>query len=173
VIEDRIKALTDEQFPDRDPAIWYELSKDALDRQLSFVDAIDAKVGGLLGSGSALLGILVAVYALKTDAVKQTQISWLIGASIFYGVLALASFVTLMRHTWGTGPSVRTLEGDARDRGYTDSQIRWKAASTYLDDMERNETWFGVKVWGLRVTVTFLVLETASVALGLWSFVPR
>ena len=55
----------------------------------------------------------------------------------------------------------------------TDDQIRWTAASTYLDDMEKNEGWYTFKVWGLRVAVTFLVLETVSVALGLWSFVPR
>jgi hypothetical protein len=165
--------MTDESFPDRDPGIWYELSKDALDRQLSFADAVDAKLGGFLGSGSALLGILVAVYALKPDAVKQTQTSLLILSSIFYGVLALASLAASMGHRWGTGPKVRALESDAQDRGYTDNQIRWKAAATYLDDMERNECWYTLKVWGLAVTVIFLVLETVSVALGLWSFVPR
>jgi hypothetical protein len=165
--------LTDEQFPDRDPGIWYELSKDALDRQLSFVDAIDAKVGGLSGSGSALLGILVAVYALKPDMVKQPQTALLIISSILYGVLALASIATLMKRKWGTGPKVRALESDAEERGYTDNQIRWKAASTYLDDMERNESWYTLKVWGLRIAVIFLSFETVSVALGLWSFVPH
>jgi hypothetical protein len=165
--------MTDETFPDRDPGIWYELSKDALDRQLSFVDAIDAKVGGLLGSGSALLGILVAVYALKPDAVKETQTALLVVSAILYGILALASIAVLMKHRWRTGPKVRAMESDADERGYTDIQIRWKAASTYLDDMEKNECWYTFKIWGFNAAVTCLVLETVSVALGLWSFVPR
>lgn len=165
--------MTKEQFPDRDPSIWYELSKDALDRQLSFVDAIDAKVGGMFGTGSALLGILAAVYALKPDAVKGTQTGFLIGSAILYGVVALASIATLMKRRWGTGPAVRALEDLAEVHDYTDDQIRWKAASTYLDDMERNEIWYSFKVWGLRVVVIFLFFETVSVALGLWSFVPR
>ena len=167
-------SLTQREFPDdREPGIWYELSKDALDRQLSFVDAIDAKVGGLFGSGSALLGILAAVYALKPDAVKGRQTAFLVASAILYGIVALASIGTLMKRKWGTGPEVRALESLAELDGYTDNQIRWTAASTYLDDMERNEVWYGFKVWGLRLAVTFLFFETVSVALGLWSFVPR
>ncbi len=159
-------------FPDRDAAIWLELSKDALDRQLSFVDSIDAKIGGLFGTGSALLGILTAVYALESTLVKQAQTRYLLGAAILYGVVAFASIATLMKRKWGTGPEVRALEALA-EGGYTDEQIRWTAASTYLDDMERNEFWYTFKTWGLRVAVTSLFLETVLVALGLWSLVPR
>jgi hypothetical protein len=163
----------EEQFPDRQPDIWYELSKDALDRQLSFVDAIDAKVGGFLGSGSALLGILVAVYALKLNAIKQMQTTFLICSVILYGILALASIATLMKREWGTGAKVRALESDAEKRGYSNNQIRWKAASTFLDDMEKNECWYRFKIWGLRVAVISLFLETVFVVSGLWTVVPR
>jgi len=168
--QDRV-TVTEHHFPERDPGIWYELSKDALDRQLSFVDAIDAKVGGIFGGGSALLGILVAVYALKPQAVKETQTRFLVLCAVLYGVLALASIAVLMKHRWGTGPKVRALEKDALERGFTNDQIRWTAASTFLDDMEKNERWYTVKTWGLMVAVTFLAFETLFVALGLWSVV--
>jgi hypothetical protein len=160
--------LTREAFPDYDPGIWYELAKDALDTQLAFVDAIDAKLGSFLGTGSALVAILAAVYALKPDVVKDAQVHALALAAFFYVVLAVISMAALMSRKWGTGPDVEALRALAEERNYTDDQIRWKAQSRYVDDVEKNDKRYWLKAWGLRVVLVGLVLETASVAIGLW-----
>ena len=69
---------------------------------------------------------------------------------------------------WGSGPNIRDLEVD-KQKGLTDEQVKWKATSRYVCDFEVNEPKKTLKVWGLRLAVTCLVVETALVALGLYS----
>jgi hypothetical protein len=160
--------LTDEKFPNYDPGIWFELAKDALDTQLAFVDAVDAKLGNFLATGSGLLALLAAVYALRPDAVKDAQIHAFIGAAVIYGVLALTCLVALWGRSWGTGPDTEELRGLAEERNYSDAQVRWKAQARYIEDTAKNEQPYAMKVLGLRVALIGLVLETGTVAVGLW-----
>jgi hypothetical protein len=45
--------------------LLYELSRDQLSSQLSFADAIDAKISGAFGISAALAGVLAAMVALR------------------------------------------------------------------------------------------------------------
>jgi hypothetical protein len=52
-------------FPASDPELMYDLARARLDRQLGVVDSIDAKLSGFFAAGSALLGIVAAIYAIR------------------------------------------------------------------------------------------------------------
>lgn len=164
--------MAKEQFPSYKPDFWYDLAKDALDRQLSFVDAVDTKLGTFLATGSAILAIMTAVYALRPDAVKVPQGVALAVSMLFYGVLALVSLRALMSRNWATGPDGEELEALAVKHSYSDSEVRWKARARYVDDRKANEKGYRLKVQALQIAVVDLVLLTAAVVIGLWLFRP-
>ena len=55
----------------------YDLARANLDAQLSNADAIDTKIGGVVGVSTALVGILAAVLALKPTAIHDDGTRWL------------------------------------------------------------------------------------------------
>jgi hypothetical protein len=168
----RESAVAKEQFPTYKPDFWYDLAKDALDRQLSFVDAVDTKLGTFLATGSAILAIMTAVYALKPDAVKGPQTVALAASVLLYGVLALVALRALMSHNWATGPDGEKLEALAVEHSYSDDQVRWKARARYVEDRKANENAYNLKVQALQIAVVDLVLLTAAVVIGLWILRP-
>jgi len=71
-VDDEGSPLCERTVPDYKPDFWYDLRKNALDRQLSFVDAVDTNWEHSL-QRQLPSWIMTAVYALKPDAVKVPQ----------------------------------------------------------------------------------------------------
>ena len=162
--------LTDEEsFPERSPDIWQELAKDKFSQQMSDHDAIDSKLGLFLSAGSAVIGIQLAVFALQPSRFGYWPIRSLIVAVATYGVLSVAALIGLMTRRWAVGPKVRELYAEAIEKKYDDSQVGWKIASRYQTAYEENEPKVAWKVRGLKLAVSCLVVETLSVAFGLFA----
>jgi hypothetical protein len=167
--EERPPPAEKEEFPSRSPDFWYDLTKDQLAQQMADVNALDSKLGLFLSAGSAVIGFQLAVYAFQPSRFGFWQVRSLILAAAIYGLLSTVALVGLLSRSWGEGPDVRQLEADAEEKKYDDDQLKWKAASRYLEDFETNQQKYNLKVWGLRVAASCLIAETISVGFGLFA----
>lgn len=78
---------TQSAYPDRDPQLFYELTRDRLASQLILLSALEQKIGLLIGLSSALLGILAAGFALS-GSLGGLGILLLLAVSAVYVVAA-------------------------------------------------------------------------------------
>jgi hypothetical protein len=154
-------------IPKRDPEPWLEIAKEKLAQQLANIDAIDAKVGTFLATGSALLGLLVAVFALRPPAVGSPQTGLLVASFVAYAILAIGFGVAILPRTWGVGPD---LDKEWRlHRGISEHELKWRFASRYQKDFRTNKGTLGLKRAGLKISAIALTVETVLVAVGLFS----
>src|ERR1700736_5453715 len=126
-----------EEFPARSPDFWYDLARDKFAQQMSDIDAVDSKLGAFLSAGSAVVGIQLAVYALKPDRFSYWSVRALIVAAVMYGLLSIASVAGLMARRWSVGPEFDPFLVEAIKVPYSDDQVKWKAAKRYDDDFKR------------------------------------
>src|SRR5689334_14736737 len=107
-------------YPPRDADLFFELARDRLATQLENIDAVDNKIGVLVSLASALMGILAAVVALRTDSLDGLEITVIGLSALTYLVVAFKSFEAYRAQRWKTGPNLRqvwdALWSDADDR---------------------------------------------------------
>ena len=92
------------QYPAADPQVFYDLVRERLATQLSTLDAVDNKVGLLFSTSSALLGILAAVIALRSEGlgfIEYAAVGLSLGA---YLVVAFYSERAYRCRDWNKGP---------------------------------------------------------------------
>jgi hypothetical protein len=153
--------------PERDPDPWLEVAKDKLAQQLANVDAVDAKIGTFLATGSALIGLLVAVFALRPSVVGSTQKGLLIVSFVAYGIVAITTGAALWPRTWGVGPD---LDKEwKKHKAVSEHELKWRFASRYQKDLRTNKKMLWWKRVGLLISAIALMAETVLVAAGLFS----
>lgn len=141
----------------------YELAGERLATQLEFADAADAKLGLLISTGSALVGVAAAVLALRggkhfTDA----ELAMVALTGLAYVVLsfyALRGYYT--RHDWKVGPrltEVWKLHFTEPD----DAALKWDVARRLWLDADHNLTLHNEKLAALRIGFGCLVAETVA-----------
>ena len=83
---ERVSHATVEEihYPDGDPHLVYEVARDYLTAQLSFVDALDAKLGVFFTGASGLLGVAAAILALAPPASRAAGGAALVGCVGIY-----------------------------------------------------------------------------------------
>src|ERR1700692_2992035 len=85
----------------------YDLARANLDAQLSNADAIDTKIGGVVGVSTALIGILAAVLALKPTAIHDDGTRWLALLAMGGFLIVLAwGFFFIPFPNWSVGPGL-------------------------------------------------------------------
>lgn len=155
-----------------DPSVMVDLTKDQLDHQLSAVDAVDAKLGTILSTGSTVLGIVAAVLALRPFVSTQPQpfslAHWLVlGLTLLtYLILAIVSVIELWDRTWNIGPRPRDVEPDFRHEAPKE-KILWGLAARYNADYELNAKRLARKITMLQIGLCALVAESLLIAGGL------
>jgi hypothetical protein len=146
----------------------YDLARANLDAQLSNADAIDAKIGGVVGVSTAFIGILAAVLALKPTAVHDDGARWLalLTIGLFLGILA-CGFSLIRLPSWSVGPGLYE-PGDIRRFLGNVADGRKIAARNLVASYSQNKDLYGAKLCRLRVGVAGLILQTiALLALSL------
>jgi hypothetical protein len=139
--------------------LLYEMARTQLDAQLSNVDAVDAKTGGVVGISTALVGILAAVLALKPTALQDVGNRWLAGLVVGGFLVVLACGFSLIRiPSWKVGPDLRRGQigrflGDPLD-------AKRAAARNLIAAYATNQKPYGAKICRLRVGVVALILQT-------------
>jgi hypothetical protein len=157
-------------FPDRDPSLFYDLAKDQLGTQLATIDALDNKIGMLVGLGSALLGIVAAVFALTASAsgepISTPQACTLAATGVAYAFVAYWGVKAYFCRNWNIGPKLQQvwddLLGDA-----TDERIRWGVANSNWAFRERNLKAENTKADALTGIFVAVVIQAALVGAAL------
>jgi hypothetical protein len=157
-------------YPDRDPQLFYELSRDRLATQLSNIDALENKIGGLVGFASGLLGLLAAVFALKTtsdlDPIGNWEVTLLVAASVAYLFVVVPGIQAYLHRSWNVGPDLRQV-WDALWGEEDDRHVRWEIANDLWAYYEANRPAEDAKARNLQVVFVGVVIQTALVVAGL------
>src|SRR4051794_25679825 len=93
-----------DDYPKRDPQLFYELARDRHAAQADTLNVLDTKLSFFLSSSSALLALLVAVYALRSDTFEAWE--WVIPAASGAAWLVLTTLALNAFHPkkWLSGP---------------------------------------------------------------------
>jgi len=127
-----------EQFPELQPDFWYDLAKDALDRQLSFVTLSTRNWEHSLQPAVPSLRSYCCLCA-KPDAVKVPQAVALAVSCSFTEFWQLVSLRALTSRNWATGPDGEELEALAVSIPTATMTFRWKARARNVEDRKANE----------------------------------
>jgi hypothetical protein len=155
------------EYPDRDPQTFYELARERHAAQADTLNVLDTKLGLLLSMSSALLGILVAVYALRPDAIGAWALVLLSASGAAWLVLVAFAVHAIWHRPWRSGPQLQTVFD--LHFSETDSRIKWRAANTFFRDYKHNQTHEKRKAralhWVLGLFIGQTVLLVAALAL--------
>ena len=165
---------TEQDFPDRDPQLMYEVATNRLATQLSFIDAIDSKIAMLVSMASAILGIAAAVFALHAIATTTTaagatkavglsgsEIATLAVGAVIYMVVVWFGMRAYFCRDWHVGPSLRALMKQHKGED-SDRKIRWGVAVDTWLDFEANLPMYNTKEKALRAVFVGAALETLA-----------
>ena len=171
---------TEADYPEHGSELFYELAKDRLSTQLQTVDGLDAKLGMLFSASSALIGILVAVFTIKslfaTPTTPKTVAQPLTGGD--YTVIAISGLLYLVAgyftwrsfrtRTWKTGPKLQAVWDDL-DTEPSDTLVRWKAGRAFWSAYDKNIPAVEEKADRLPIVVALIILQVLALcaALGL------
>jgi hypothetical protein len=112
-------------YPDRDPQLFYELARDRHTAQASLLDSLDSKLGLLLAASSALLSILVAVYALRPSAFDTGAFLLLFASAAVRLLLSVFALQAIWPRGWESGPKL----ADIFDDQFSDETTRRSSGS--------------------------------------------
>src|SRR5687767_13747203 len=107
------------EYPDRDPEMFYGLARDRHAAQAALLDSLDSKLVFILSGSSALVGILVAVCALRPDAFDGWE--FVLPAASGAAWLALTCFAlhAFRPVAWLSGPNLAAVFNDQFSRRAT------------------------------------------------------
>src|SRR5215210_5368138 len=95
-----------ESYPNRDPQLFYELARDRHAAQAETLSVLDTKLGLLLSTSSALLSVLVAVYALRPDAFDAWALLLLSVSGAAWLLLGASAVHAIWHRPWRSGPEL-------------------------------------------------------------------
>src|SRR3990172_1101067 len=96
-----------------DPKILLDIARERLQIQFAFFDSLDTKAATLFAAGSALLGILAAVFAIREefDITSLVVMSVAAGAYVF---LVIGVAATHWPRHYDVGPQLESIWDDAQ-----------------------------------------------------------
>ena len=147
-----------------DPNILLDILKERLQIQLAFYNALDGKAATLFAAGSALLGIVAAVFAIREEF-DRTSLQVMSVAAGAYFVLVLTLVATHWPRHYDVGPKVEVVWDDAQVKENREFLI--DLIVDYIHYYRNNERWSWVKGWSVRVGLVAVLVETGAVAVGL------
>ncbi len=139
----------------------YDLARARLDGQLSAVAAMDSKLAGFLGVGSALVGIIAAIYAIRPDTFKAGGWAFLLVAFVVYGLLSIISLAGMRPRGWSTAPEMEAIYNDHIHFGET--EIKWRATSTLLRLHKKNKATYDEKASAAKWSSILVMILTGLV----------
>jgi len=155
------------QYPDRDPQMFYELARERHAAQAETLSLLDNKLSFFLSSSSALLALLVAVYALRPNAFEAWE--WAVPAASGAAWLVLSAFAihAIWHRPWKSGPQLQKVF----DLHFSenDSTIKWRAANIFWRAYDHNTILEKRKAralhWALALFIGQVLLLVVSLAL--------
>ena len=158
------------RFPSTDPDLMYDLAKERLATQITQVDSLDAKIGNLLGFGSALLAIIVALLGFRQQTIPVYGVILLSFGAIWYLAMAVILLVAYYTKRWESGPNLD--EAWQYSSQYPSKTMYWWAAESLKDCYSRNKNKIAYKTRAIKAGMPLLIAETLTLAAGLISGTP-
>ena len=165
----RIPEAPDASFVDLD--LLYAEARAQLDNQLSSMDAMDTKIGIIVGLGGAELAVAAAALAIPRPANVSTWLLIVVGIALAaalasYLVLAGSGILALNSMQVRIGPQLDQL-GAVYARGQTSAVVKARVVRTLRDDFVANE-WAArrIKDRTLRRCLIAVVIETLMVVIA-------
>jgi len=152
-------------FPNKDPDLICGLAMDRLQTQQRQIDALDGKIGNLLGFASALVAILAAFLALNEDDILCISLIFLCISGAAYIGIVLGSLFTYYTRPWEVGPTLH--ESWRYAHKYEEKQLGWWAAESFTRSYENNQERVNWKVRVVKINVTLIAMQTISLGLCL------
>jgi hypothetical protein len=158
-------------YPDRDPQLFYELARDRHAAQADVLASLDSKLTFYLSASGGLLGILVAVFALRPDAFDAAGLVLTIASGLAWLLLTGTALKSLGLVRWKAGPKLDEVSESYRT-DESDWSRKWRVAESFQRDYEENKPLEEGKAcalkWALRLFIAqILLLVLALVLLAL------
>jgi hypothetical protein len=158
--------MPDDETPGGDPSLLIDLARDQLGYQQGAADAAETKVGIYFGVGSTLLGVLVAIVALKPPHTFWT-ITAACAVTASYVALTVASLSAYWDDEWKLGSDVRKVADLWPKRTPRANQLH--TLQTVVSDYEYNKAGpYKSKLFRSRASAYALTAETATLATLAW-----
>ena len=154
-------------YPDRDPQLFYELAKDRLATQLGIIDAVNNKIGLLVSLASALMGILVAVFALRANAFGAAEYAVISISGLLYLIVATTSAYAYFSRSWEIGPGLRQIWDSLWNPSEDDNLLKWKVARDFWGNYEKNLPTQNLKATLLPWILLGVIAQTLTLAAAL------
>jgi hypothetical protein len=149
------------------PEVAFELARDRLSYQLASADSLQSTVGVLYGVSATLIGIMVAILALKPHLP-----AWVWAPSVTLVVVYVALTILIAwgwrGKKWEFGPKIREYATSQDD----EDRALWRVTATLMEVYDDNGGRYRHRVWLLRAAVASLAIETLAllaVAAAAWS----
>lgn len=153
-------------FPNRSPDLFYDLARERLSTQLGTIDALDNKIGLLFSLGSALLGIIAAVFAVRTDDFGAAPLALLSAAGLAYCFVAYNGLRGYLHRDWNVGPRLDEVWADQWSKR-DDAVLKWRAATAMWSDYEANVAAQEAKEKALLWVFAAIVIQSLLLAVAL------
>lgn len=152
-------------YPDRDPQLFYELARDRHAGQAALVDSLDSKLGLVLSGSSALIAILVAVYALRPDAFNGLELILVAASAGAWLSLTGVALHGLWHRGWRGGPQLQRVF----DLYFSEDErkLKWRVANVYWHDYSANRHHVDRKDKALTWVLRLVVIQTGLLVAAL------
>ncbi|MEX0801041.1 MAG: hypothetical protein WD379_07490 [Dehalococcoidia bacterium] len=147
-----------------DAKILLAIMQERLQIQFQFFDALDSKAASLFAVGSALLGILAAVFAIREEFERDGIIVISVAAAAYLFVVLAVAFSHWPRR-YQVGPAIEEIWDDAQVK--ENNEFLSDLIVDYIHYYRDNDRNSWVKPWAVRVGLVAILVETASIAAGL------
>ena len=153
-------------YPDRDPQLFYELARDRHAAQASLLDSLDGKLVFLLSGSSALVSLLVAIYALRPDAFDRWEIVVPIVSAASWLVLTCFALNAFRASAWRSGPKLADVFKDQFSEK-DDATLTWLVANDLWHAYNKNKSLEDRKSLALKVALGLFVSQTVLLVCSL------
>lgn len=146
------------------PQVFYEVAMNRLDAQMARLEAIDRKLGTLIGFASVIIAVLVATLQLgefpphPMSVCPHSAVTLLVLAGVSYVALIVFALRAYRFRVWDFRPNLEKL--DEYCTKYSASTMREWVARECLRSYRENEQKLASKTSDGRKTIWLLAIET-------------
>jgi hypothetical protein len=153
-------------YPARDPQMFYDLARERHGSQADALTAADGKLGLFLSSSSALMGILVAVFALRPNSFDWWGLGLLAASGAAWLLVTGCVLLAVRAKSWRSGPRL----DEVFDLCFTDEDdgmLKWRVANVFWHDYNHNASHLSQKGRALTLALVLFVTQTVLLVVAL------
>lgn len=148
-----------------DPRILLDIARERLQTRFSFIDALDTKAATMFAVGSALLGLLAAVFAVRPEEFDREALIVVSIAGFLYAILTVAAIAALWIREYYTGPQLPAIWEDAQEK--EERQFIADLVVDYRVSTDEANKRAYIKEWAVMAAILAVVFLTIMLGVAL------